>query len=161
MPPGQRPGASPCVRCAGTPPDNEKGTPVLKRIMIIVAALALLFVAVAPASAADNVPTSGSCKLSANWTVLVSANWDGTSTSGGVTYGTLDYVVVNSPGVVHGGVEVYRAAGYSSADISYNDNVATGGRYIERINPGLSHAYEADVIAVAPSGIACTATMHL
>jgi hypothetical protein len=131
-----------------------------KRLMIILSAAALLFVGVGTASATDNVPTSGSCRLSANWLVTASGNWDSTHTVSGRVLGTLDYVVVNSPGAVHGGVDLLRN-GLSAVDIPFNDNVATSGRYIERIDPDYSEVFDATVIVIAPSGATCSIDMHL
>ena len=69
------------------------------RLVACLLALAAVFLAAVPASASSDVTAGGSCKLSANWTVKVSINFNNTSPWTGIyNKGTVDYVVLSSPG---------------------------------------------------------------
>lgn len=83
------------------------------RTMITAVALASgIALASAPgASAATDITRAGSCKLSANWTVNISVNFN--NTGGSPSTGEVDYVVMSSPGELSGtsDVQAYTESG--------------------------------------------------
>lgn len=81
------------------------------RILALAAGIGALAVGVSalPAAAAADISRPGSCSLSANWQVNITANFN--NTSGSPSRGLLDYLVLSSPGALDQSV----GSGHSAA----------------------------------------------
>lgn len=81
----------------------------------LLAALALIIGTSTTAQAAADITRGGSCSVSANWSITTSVNFN--NTSGSPSTGSVDYVVLNSPGALYtggaAGVEFFNASGGS------------------------------------------------
>ena len=94
-------------------------------------ALLLSSLPVGSAEAAGDISVGGSCKLSANWKVTVSANFN--DTHGSPSRGFLDYVVISSPGYL---IDTLYSAYNGSYEYSRTSfSVSSGPPYVFRSDP--------------------------
>lgn len=124
---------------------------VKRAVLAVLASVALVLgVGVTQASA-----VGGGCRLSANWWVTTSANWNGT---------THTYAVITSPGALRVGLS-------DTYDQGWNGGTFVNTRAFYRVGSGTNpYTYRADfnagpvtrvdIKAEAPSGIYCISTIY-
>ena len=133
-----------------------------RSILAAIVAAMMLFMGVGVANASGDVTSPASCHLSANWKVLFSARYtDRNSTN---TIGYFDYLVINSPGVIHDvAVDVIKSTSSGDLTALIRDGAAAVAThrdtskpaYVYRYDPNL-RVYTANVKVTAASGASCT-----
>jgi hypothetical protein len=128
--------------------------------VLATALVALSMLLIAPpgaAKAAASVSVPGSCQLSANWVLTMSATWY--NTSGSPSRGNFRYAVIRSPGALTlGSVTVIRphdVSGAVASDFRFKAAGRDGTAYLYRADanlPTISYVY---IRGQAPSGIFC------
>lgn len=123
--------------------------------------LAVLSLALASsAHAAADISVGDSCKVSANWTINGSVNFD--NTSGSPSRGYADYAVMTSPGplsVTYSTITYYDWTGREVHGPALWTRQGSGTNpYTYRIDPNLSgiHQVRIDPEANGPTGPYCT-----
>ncbi len=133
-------------------------------IIVVTAVIAVMLglVSVAPAQAAADITRGGSCSVSANWSIAISVNFN--NTVGSPSLGTVDYIVMNSPGslgafhVRYFGAVGQVLRGFGSSEMSQYRDVSKPG-YVYRVDPSGDNddVRRVEINPESYTGISCSA----
>jgi hypothetical protein len=109
------------------------------------------------AKAAASVTVPGSCRLSANWLLTMSATWY--NTSGSPSRGNFRYAVIRSPGALALGawtiISPHNVSGGLPGDYRFRSAGRDGSDYLYRADANLANISYVYIRGQAPSGIYC------